>query len=57
MIKKIYTEPTADILDLSALPLLSGSPVDEGENNKNDDDITDPSELGAKEGFWALDGE
>ena len=57
MIKKIYTEPTADILDLSALPLLSGSPVDEGENNKNNDDITDPSDLGAKEGFWALDEE
>lgn len=46
--KTTYTAPEIESLPMDILQLLSGSPVDEGENNKSDDTITDPNDLGAK---------
>lgn len=55
--KTTYTAPEIESLPMDILQLLSGSPVDEGENNKNDDTITDPSDLGAKSNNWNSDWE
>lgn len=55
MKKTLYIIPEAEVLTIDALQLLSGS-VNEGNNDKNEDLITDPSELGAKGGsFWNVD--
>ena len=55
--KTTYIAPEIESLPMDILQLLSGSPVDEGENNKNDDTITDPSDLGAKSNNWNSDWE
>ena len=59
MKKTTYISPEIESLQLDVLQLLSGSPVDEGANDKNDDDyITDPGDLGAKgKSYWESDYE
>jgi len=59
MNKKTYITPIADALDLALAGIICTS-AKEGDNAKNNDYITDPDQLGAKEtetDFWNNDEE
>lgn len=49
MNKKTYIVPEAETLNMQMLSMLCGTIVDEGDNNKDDEYITDPGQLGAKD--------